>query len=87
MENSARLGLGILHFAFFILHLNGGCVQQQNMGVPFSSLWCGPVNMPASHAGDHRSEAGQGRQFGLDLWIIGLLAAAGVAPPNNPLIH
>ncbi len=27
------------------------------------SLWCSPVNMPASHAGDHRSEAGQGRQF------------------------
>jgi hypothetical protein len=29
----------------------------------FLSLWCSPVNMPASHAGDHRSEAGQGRQF------------------------
>ena len=28
-----------------------------------SSLWCSSVNMPASHAGDHRSEAGQGRQF------------------------
>src|SRR5437773_3865344 len=27
------------------------------------SLWCSPENMPASHAGDHRSEAGQGRQF------------------------
>jgi len=27
------------------------------------SLWCSPDNMPASHAGDHRSEAGQGRQF------------------------
>ena len=27
------------------------------------SLWCSPANMPASHAGDHRSEAGQGRQF------------------------
>jgi hypothetical protein len=30
---------------------------------PFLSLWCSPDNMPASHAGDHRSEAGQGRQF------------------------
>jgi hypothetical protein len=29
----------------------------------FLSPWCSPVNMPASHAGDHRSEAGQGRQF------------------------
>ena len=29
---------------------------------PFLSLWCSPDNMPASHAGDHRSEAGQGRQ-------------------------
>ena len=27
------------------------------------SLWCSPANMPASHAGDHRSEAGQGRQL------------------------
>ena len=27
------------------------------------SLWCSPDNTPASHAGDHRSEAGQGRQF------------------------
>jgi hypothetical protein len=27
------------------------------------SLWCSPDHMPASHAGDHRSEAGQGRQF------------------------
>ena len=30
---------------------------------PFLSLWCSQVNMPAPHAGDHRSEAGQGRQF------------------------
>src|SRR5207253_10756757 len=30
---------------------------------PFLSLWCSPDNMPASHAGDHRSEAGQGRHF------------------------
>ena len=30
---------------------------------PFLSLWCSPVNMPASHAGDHRSEAGQGHQL------------------------
>jgi hypothetical protein len=30
---------------------------------PFLSLWCSPVNMPASHAGDHRSEAGRGRQL------------------------
>ena len=28
-----------------------------------SSLWCSPDNMPASHAGDHRSEAGQGHQI------------------------
>ena len=27
------------------------------------SLWCSPDDMPASHAGDHRSEVGQGRQF------------------------
>ncbi len=27
------------------------------------SLWCSPDNMPASHAGDHRSKAGQGRHF------------------------
>ena len=27
------------------------------------SLWCSPANMTASHAGDHRSEAGQGRHF------------------------
>ena len=30
---------------------------------PFPSLWCSPANTPASHAGDHRSEAGQGHQF------------------------
>jgi hypothetical protein len=29
---------------------------------PFLSLWCSPANTPASQAGDHRSEAGQGRQ-------------------------
>src|SRR6266568_615971 len=29
----------------------------------FLSLWCSPANMPASHAGDHRSEAGQGRHL------------------------
>src|SRR5882672_8140762 len=29
----------------------------------FLSLWCSPDNMPAFHAGDHRSEAGQGRHF------------------------
>ena len=29
----------------------------------FLSLWCSSANMPASHAGDHRSKAGQGRQF------------------------
>ena len=34
------------------------------------SLWCSPANMPASHAGDHRSEAGQGRQF-LGAWLAG----------------
>jgi hypothetical protein len=27
---------------------------------PFLSLWCSPANTPASQAGDHRSEAGQG---------------------------
>ena len=27
------------------------------------SLWCSPDNMPPSHAGDHRSKAGQGRHF------------------------
>ena len=37
---------------------------------PFMSLWCSPVNMPAPHAGDHRSEAGQGRQF-LGAWFAG----------------
>ena len=30
---------------------------------PIPSLWCSPANTPASHAGDHRSKAGQGRQF------------------------
>ena len=30
---------------------------------PFPSLWCSPANTPASHVGDHRSEAGRGRQF------------------------
>ena len=34
------------------------------------SLWCSPANMPASQAGDHRSEAGQGRQF-LGAWLTG----------------
>ncbi len=29
----------------------------------FTSLWCSPANTPASHAGDHRSEAGQGGQL------------------------
>ena len=29
----------------------------------FLSLWCSSANMPASHAGDHRSEVGQGRHF------------------------
>ena len=28
---------------------------------PFLSLWCSPANTPASQAGEHRSEAGQGR--------------------------
>src|SRR6266481_3611134 len=37
------------------------------------SLWCSPANMPASHAGDHRSEAGQGRQSRLEYWSGGLL--------------
>ena len=27
------------------------------------SLWCSPDNMPASHGGNHRCEAGQGSQF------------------------
>ncbi len=30
---------------------------------PFLSLWCSPANTPASQAGNHRSEAGQGRQL------------------------
>ena len=29
----------------------------------FPSLWCSPENMPASHAGDHRSEAGRDASF------------------------
>ena len=38
-------------------------VEGANPASPFLSLWCSPDNMPASHAGDHRSEAGQGRHF------------------------
>src|ERR1035437_7182081 len=43
-------------------------MHQVEGAIPFAltillSLWCSPANMPASHAGDHRSEAGQGRYF------------------------
>jgi len=58
---------------------------------PFlASLWCSPANMPASHAGDHRSEAGQGRHFRIglvDYWIAGLMGSRRRVPPNNPFIH
>ena len=37
---------------------------------PISSLWSIPANMPASPAGDPRSEAGQGRPF-LGTWLTG----------------
>ena len=42
---------------------NALVAQRDSFCSPFLSLWCSPDNMPASHAGDHRSEAGQGRQF------------------------
>src|SRR5881628_552448 len=37
---------------------------------PFLSLWCSPDNMPASHAGDHRSEAGQGHQISFAIYEL-----------------
>ena len=37
--------------------------RRRDSSLTISSLWCSPDNMPASHAGDHRSEAGQGHQF------------------------
>ncbi|GEM_PF-1279383 len=46
-----------------------GCVTCTRLKVrillpsPLLSLWCSPANTPASHAGDHRSKAGQGHQF------------------------
>ena len=44
---------------------------------PFLSLWCSPVNMPASHAGDHRSEAGQGHQFHFALKALAAMHSLG----------
>ena len=38
-------------------------VEGANPALPVLSRWCSSANTPASHAGDHRSEAGQGRQF------------------------
>jgi len=35
------------------------------------SLWCSPANTPASHAGDRRSEADQGRHL-LGAWFTGI---------------
>jgi hypothetical protein len=50
-------------FHFRIGHLRINTTLAYLLPSPFLSLWCSPDNMPASHAGDHRSEAGQGRQF------------------------
>ena len=44
---------------------------------PFLSLWCSPVNMPAPHAGDHRSEAGRGRQFHFALKALAAMPSLG----------
>ncbi len=44
-------------------HAKAETTVQFRSPAPFLSLWCSPDNMPASHAGYHRSEAGQGRQF------------------------
>jgi hypothetical protein len=43
-----------------VLHQLGGANPP---ALTILSLWCSPANMPASHAGDRRSEAGQGRHF------------------------
>ena len=42
-----------------------------------SSLWRSPANMPASHAGDHRSEAGQGRH------LLSARGSRGIADPPD----
>jgi hypothetical protein len=41
------------------------------------SLWCSPANTPASHAGDHRSEAGQGRQSSIALKALSAMHSLG----------
>src|SRR6058998_1051685 len=52
---------GFLNTGKQAARINPTLHQSNNPFLP--SLWCSPVNMPASHAGDHRSEAGQGHQF------------------------
>jgi hypothetical protein len=41
------------------------------------SLWCSPANTPASQAGDHRSEAGQGRQLQFALKALSAMHSLG----------
>src|SRR5207249_2539310 len=50
------------------------CQGPDNGAIPFTrsipSLWCSPDNMPAAYAGDHRSEAGQGRQISFAIYEL-----------------
>ena len=51
-----------------------------------SSLWCSSANTPASHAGDRRSEAGQGRQLSIALKALSAMRSLGkrIQPDATP---
>jgi hypothetical protein len=50
---------------------------QQSSLPPFLSLWCSPANTPSSQAGDHRSEAGRGRQLQFALKALSAMHSLG----------
>src|SRR5262245_63770520 len=53
---------GIAQSAERMRHMHSGR-RRESFCPHHLSLWCSPVNTSASHAEEHRSEAGQGRQF------------------------
>src|SRR4051812_33149185 len=87
----------LLHQASLAAVMSINPPLHESMNPFFPSLWCSLANMPASHAGDHRSEAGQGRQpqTGVaESWSVGVLDGRIIAlqfmaatPPINPPIH
>ena len=68
-EGIAQSAEGVRH-----MHQVEGAIPS---ALTISSVWCSPVNMPASHAGDYRSEAGQGRQFHLALKALSAMHSLG----------